>query len=174
MATSGDDEYPPPLPGDDVELLELADTDAAQDLGHGLQVDAKVSMPAPRRKRDTHVLPPRRWPRVGSMGLRKCPRCHCVVPSVSDGFWHEQAMHGVESSADVDADEWAEDLIQEVGEYREAVTRGAAKSQKWRGSQPGGASWLFDGSLTATIIGLIVLMVFAGIISLIVLIASIH
>ena len=151
-------------PGDDgdelaagpegVELLELVDADEVQDLGHGLAVDATVARPAPRRKRDTNIPPPRRWARVGTMELRSCPQCHTVVANVKEGFWHQQAEHGGETPNDIDMDEWGEDLQAEVQEYRQAIRAG--KARIWRGSSPDvGVS---GSHMAAAIIGVMVFM----------------
>jgi hypothetical protein len=153
------EEYPTPGP-EGIELLELADLEEPQELGPGLTVDATVAKPAPKRKRDTNILPPRRWPRVGARELRSCPRCHTVVASVKEGFWHEQAQHGGQTPSDIDMDEWGEDLQQEVAEYREAIKAGRARA--WRGSA---ADRGLSGShMAAALLAVIVVMVVTGII----------
>jgi hypothetical protein len=143
-----------------IELLAEVDLEEQQDLGPGLTVAARE--PARRYKRDTTVPHPRTWPRVGSMGLRKCLLCHCVVPSIKDGTWHLEAMHGSENRAQIDAEEWGEALADELEEYRDAVRTGRARRGGWtsRAADTG----VSGGHMAAVLLAVIVVMVITGII----------
>jgi hypothetical protein len=143
-----------------VELLEVVDLDEPQDLGHGLTVDATVAKPRPRRKRATDIPPPRRWPRVGHQELRSCVVCHCAVANIKEAFWHMQASHGGDTPDDVDADEWAEDLQQEVQEFRDYVRSGKARTWRTASPDPG----LQGSHMAAALLGVVVVMVLVGII----------
>lgn len=160
-----------PAGPDEVELLEVVDTGQPQDLGNGLTVDARVEIPAHRRRRDTGVPPPRRWRRPDYRQLRVCPQCHAVVPNVKEAFWHLEAVHGGESSDQADIDEWLEDLEQDHAELRAAIKGGAAR---WRntGHDHGGT---FTGAhLAASFIGLAIILGVVAVITVIVLLAAAH
>lgn len=144
----------------DIEVLELVDTDAPQDLGSGITVDAKVSVPRPRRRRDSTIPPPRRWSRAGYHELRSCPICHLVTANVKEAFWHLQAEHGGETPDDIDAEEWIDDAQAELEELRTMIQSG--KVRKW--SQTGPDRGFSGAHMAAALIGVMAFMLMFSII----------
>lgn len=163
VANPGDEEEGP----QEVELLELVDEDEPQDLGGGITVDARVQVPRGRRRRDSTIPPPRRWPRAGYHELRSCVICHLVCANVKEAFWHLQAEHGGETPDDVDAEEWIDDAAAELEELRAMIRSG--KVRKWSQSGPDHG---FSGAHMAA--ALIAVVVFMFLFSLIWIVTHLH
>jgi hypothetical protein len=153
-----------PAGPDDVELLEVVDLDQPQELDGGITVDARVATPRPRKRRNSEIPPPRRWPRVGHRELRTCPICHLVTADMQEAFWHMQASHGGDTPDDVDAEEWIDDAQAELEELRGYIRSG--KVRRWRSAEPDPG--LSGSHMAAALIGVMVFMVLVFIVYVIV------
>jgi len=134
---------------DDLEAVELPDS------------SSRVTVR--KRRRDLEVPPPRRWERVSSQELRRCPKCHVVVAGVRGGFWHLNAAHGGDDVDEADTEAWADDLRAEVDELRDAFR---TSRSRWTHSGALRDDLTSGSAMAAALLAVIVVMIAAGLIML--------
>jgi hypothetical protein len=84
-----------------------------------------------------------------------------VVPGVKAGFWHLHAVHGGEEVDEADTEAWAEDLIDEVGELRQAIRTSRGR---WIHSAPLRDDVASASVMAAVVLAVIVALVAAGVV----------